>query len=128
MEAYSLDLRERIVAACDEGTMTRGEVAEAFGVGRWFVQKLLRQLHGTGSLAPLPRGRGPEPLLGEAELKALRGLSKGHRDATLDELRLALEDKGWPAVSRPTLCRALKGLGLPLKKSRSGPRNSRRRA
>ena len=128
MEAYSLDLRERIVAACDEGAVTRGEVADAFGVGRWFVQKLLRQLRATGSLAPLPRGRGPEPLLGGAGLEALRGLSAGRRDATLDELRLALAAGGGPAVSRPTLCRALQGLGLPLKKSRSGPRNSSRRA
>ena len=63
MEAYALDLRERVVAACDEGAMTRGEVAEEFGVGRWFVQKLLRQLRLTGSLAPLSRGRGPDPLL-----------------------------------------------------------------
>jgi transposase len=43
MEAYSLDLRERICAACDEGLETRQEVADRFGVGRWFVQKLLRQ-------------------------------------------------------------------------------------
>ena len=43
MEAYSLDLRERICAACDDGIETRQEVADRFGVGRWFVQKLLRQ-------------------------------------------------------------------------------------
>jgi transposase len=124
MEAYSLDLRERIAAACDEGATTRGEVAEAFGVGRWFVQKLLRQRRATGSLAPLPRGCGPEPLLGRPELKLLRRLSGERRDATLDELRLALAAEGVPAVSRPTLCRALQVLGLPLKKSRSVPRSS----
>ncbi len=35
MEAYSLDLRERICAACDEGIETHQEVAErlmAYGV------------------------------------------------------------------------------------------------
>lgn len=117
MEAYSLDLRERIVAACDEGSMTNAEVAEAYGVGRWFVQKLLRQRRETGSLAPLARGSGPDPLLGEKELKAVRKLSGQHRDATLDELRGALTKGGGPAVSRPTLCRALRKLGLPLKKS-----------
>jgi transposase len=124
MEAYSLDLRERIVAACEECAATRGEVAEAFGVGRWFVQKLLRQLRATGSLAPLPHGCGPEPLLGRAGLRLLRRLSLRRRDATLDELRLALAAGGGPAASRPTLCRALQVLGLPLKKSRSVPRNS----
>ena len=124
MEAYSLDLRERIVAVCDEGAMTHGEVADEFGVGRWFVQKLLRQLRETGSLAPLPRGRGPDPVPGEAELRALRGLSKWRRDATLDELRRTLEEGGGPPVSRPAVCRALQGLRLPLKKSRCGPASS----
>ena len=40
MEAYSLDLRERICVACDEGTETHQGVADRFGVSRWFVQKL----------------------------------------------------------------------------------------
>lgn len=124
MEAYSLDLRERIAAACDEGGMTRGEVAEQFAVGRWFVQKLLRQLRETGSLAPLPRGRGPGPLLGGPELETLRRLSKARQDATLEELRAGLAEGGGPAVSRPTLCRALQALRLPLKKSRCGRRSS----
>jgi len=118
MEAYSLDLRERIVAACDEGAMTHGEVAEAFGVGRWLVQKLLRQRRETGSLAPLPRGRGPDPLLGEEQLKAVRKLSEHQRDATLDELREALGKGGGPRVGRTTMFQALRKLGLPLKKRR----------
>jgi len=42
MEALSLDLRERILGACDRGDLTREEVAEEFGVSRRFVQKVLR--------------------------------------------------------------------------------------
>src|SRR5215217_6549986 len=118
MEAYSLDLRERIVAACDEGSMTHGEVAEAFGVGRWLVQKLLRQRRQTGSLAPLPRGRGPDPLLGEKDLETVRKLCGRRPDATLDELRGALEGGGGPRVGRTTMFQALRRLELPLKKRR----------
>lgn len=36
MEAYSLDLRERVVRACDQRRSTRREIAEWFGVSeRW---------------------------------------------------------------------------------------------
>ena len=36
MEALSLDLRERVLAACDEGDLTRQEVADDFVVSRSF--------------------------------------------------------------------------------------------
>ena len=39
MEAYSLDLRQRICAACDERIETRQEIADRFGVGRWLQAK-----------------------------------------------------------------------------------------
>ena len=41
MEAYSLDLRERICAACDEGIETRQEVAERFWSAPQKVVQLL---------------------------------------------------------------------------------------
>ena len=37
MEALSLDLRERVLSACDEGDLTRQEVADDFVVSRSFV-------------------------------------------------------------------------------------------
>jgi len=43
MEALSLDLRERVLAACDGGDLTRQEVADDFFVSRSFLQKLLRR-------------------------------------------------------------------------------------
>ena len=68
MEAISLDLRQRICVACDEGVETRQEVAERFDVSRSFVQKLLRRRRDEGgSIAAKPRGRGPAPLVGEQE-------------------------------------------------------------
>ena len=118
MEAYSLDLRQRICAACDEGIETRLEVAEQFGVGRWFVQKLLRQRRREGTIAPKQRGRGPAPAIGSADRRRVRKLLEIRSDATLAELCRSLHGCGGALVSVPTMCRALKSLRLPLKKRR----------
>jgi transposase len=114
MEAYSLDLRERICAACDEGIETRQEVAERYGVSRSFVQKLLRRRL-SGSIEPRPRGRGPTPLIGDQDRRRLSELVKQKPDATLAELRVRLAEVGGVGVSAPTLCRALRALRLVLK-------------
>ena len=146
MEAYSLDLRQRICAACDEGLDTRQEVAERFGVGRWFVQKLLRQRRGDGTIAAKARGRGPAPAIGAAGLQLLRKLVKSDPDATLAELCSSLRQAGGPAVGVWTMCRARFGpakfwtptaftrttcrtwRGLLLALTRAGPAATRTRA
>lgn len=43
MKAYSLDLRERVVAAYEKGKNTIAEVAGQFSVGETFLKKMLRQ-------------------------------------------------------------------------------------
>ena len=43
MAAYSMDLRERVVAACDEGGDTRAEIAERFSVSGSWVRRLLQR-------------------------------------------------------------------------------------
>ncbi|PYS87855.1 MAG: hypothetical protein DMF64_22070, partial [Acidobacteria bacterium] len=43
MKAYSLDLRQRVVAAYEKGKGSIAEVAEQFNVGQTFVKKMLRQ-------------------------------------------------------------------------------------
>ena len=121
MEALSLDLRERVLAACDEGDLTRQEVADEYVVSRSFVQKLLRRRADGRPLAPQPRSGGAAPVLGERDLERLRELVRAKPDRTLAELRSALRESGGPAVSVPTVCRALKKLGLPLKKRRCTP-------
>jgi transposase len=119
MEAYSLDLRERVVAACEEAESTRSEIAEEFGVSVSFVTKLLRKLRQTGSAAARPHRGGPPPALDGGALSQLADLVVRQPDATLAELRRRLtRRKGGVRVSRPTLCRALAKLGLRRKKSR----------
>lgn len=127
MEAYSLDLRERICVVCDEHLETRDEAAERFGVSRSFVQKLLRRRRDRGSIAAKPSGRGPSPAIGEDDRLLLLRLVKADSDATLSELCRSLHEAGGVQVSVPTMCRALKAMRLPLKKRRFTRRSGTRR-
>ena len=43
MLAYSLDLRQKVVAAVERGDSTIEEVASSFGVGLTFVEKALAE-------------------------------------------------------------------------------------
>jgi transposase len=122
MEAYSLDLRERILRICDESGLTRQETAEDFGVSRSFLQKLLRRMNEGGSIAPKPHRGGRTPTWHGAEAQ-VRELVRLKPDSTLTELCQALVAGGGPAVRLWTMCRVLQTLGLALKKSRCTPVN-----
>lgn len=125
MEAYDLDLRRRILMSCDEGIMTRQEIADTFGVSRSFVQKLLRRDRLKQSIVPLPHGGGGRAVMEAAGREALRRLVEQQPDATLEQLRQRLHERSYPLLSRSTLCRVLERMDLPLKKRRSVPANSK---
>ena len=102
MKAYSLDLRERVAAACAKPGAKIHAVAARFVVSLSFANKLLRRQRTSGSLAALPAGNGPAPLgsaLGQAHLRACL---VAQPDATLDELRTLLAAVGGPTLSRTT--------------------------
>jgi transposase len=121
MRPYSLDLRQRVLAVVDEGKLPRGRIAHLFSVSASWIRRLVQRRRQTGSIAPLPHRGGPQPKLGEEHLQRLRELVREKSDATLEELRGRL---GAP-VSLMTVCRALQGLRLPLKKRPSGPPSRR---
>ena len=58
MKAYSMDLRERVVAACDVRDGTREQIAARFSVSVSWIRDLLRRRRQTGSIAAKPRGGG----------------------------------------------------------------------
>jgi transposase len=118
-EPYSLDLRERVVAACEEGGETRSEVAERFGVSTGFVYAMLRLSRaegGKGSLEPKPHTGGFASRVDEAAEGKIRDLVAATPDATLAELCAALAARGGPAVKKSRMGQALAALGLPRKK------------
>jgi transposase len=112
MEAYSIDLRERVLAACDAGHGTK-EVAELFDVSPAWVRRLKQRRRERGSILPLPRTYGPKPLLDEACQQLLAQQVRQLPDATLEELRAGLPVK----VCIGTLWNTLHKLRLPFKKS-----------
>jgi len=122
MKAYSLDLRQKVLAAALRGDRTIREVADSFGVGTTFVDKVLA-LHRAGEdLAPRPHGGGyPARLLPRHE-RLLRAEVRRQKDATLDELRAYLEAEVGLSVSTSTVSRALIRLDLGRKKKSGGER------
>ena len=61
MRPYSMDLRERVVAAVDEGEGSQREIARLFRVSVSFVSRLLQRRRQKDTLAPKPHGGGPTP-------------------------------------------------------------------
>ncbi len=122
MKAYSLDLRQKVLAAPLRGDRSLREVAELFGVGKTFVDKLLG-IHRAGQdIAPRPHGGGyPARLLPRHE-KLLRARVRQRQDATLEELRAHLEEQAELSVSVSTVSRSLIRLGLGRKKKSDGER------
>jgi len=51
MKAYSVDLRERVVRAVDQG-YSRTEIIKLFGVSRATIKRYLKQRCETGNLHP----------------------------------------------------------------------------
>jgi transposase len=114
MEAYSTDLRARVLAACDAGEKTKA-VAERFAVSRSWVRRVKQVRRESGRTVPLARPHGPAATWpGYAE--AIREAVRQAPDATLDEYRTRFA----LPLSRATLARALAALGLSRKKSRCG--------
>lgn len=116
MQAYSLDLRQRVVRAYEDGGDSVAEVAEQFGVSTGFVKKMLRQWRATGDLTPKPHGGGKPACLSMKLRHKLRGKVRAQSDITLVELQDFLEASEQTSVHIATISRALKGLNLPRKK------------
>jgi transposase len=114
MRAYSKDLRLRVLAACDRG-MSRKEVAETFGVSVATIKRYLKLRREIGGVEPKPIP-GPRAPKRAALEKRLPVQVKLNPDLTLSEHCEFFEEEHGVEVSAATVSRALKDLGLPLKK------------
>ena len=118
---YSLDLRERVVAAVDAGQGTQTQIAARFAVSLGWVEKLLRQRRRVGHVAPVGHRGGAVRRVDEHALEAIRAAVTAQPDIALEELRLRLRRQARIKVSVSTLWRWVEALGLPRKKRRSLP-------
>ena len=116
MKAYSIDSRQRVIAAHDAGEVTHQQVADRFAVSSSWVRKILRQRRQVGSIAPKPRGGGRARVIDDEAGGRLRQAVVANDDATLAELARAAGVRASPSMVH----RALKALGITRKKSRGG--------
>jgi transposase len=110
MQAYSMDLRVRVMADVDGGLGTKATAAK-YRVSADWVRKLKRFRRLTGSFAPRVQRVSHATKLDD-KLADLQQLVEQRPDATLRELRDAL---GVP-VSLGTIWRALRRLEMTFKK------------
>ena len=108
---YSVDLRQRVMAAYDEGEKPK-DLARRYRVSRRMVERLVQRRRESGTIEPLHGKPGPKPVLAE-HLAGLQELVKKQPDATLAELRQELP----VSAGITTVWRALRDLGLTFKKS-----------
>ncbi len=116
MKAYSLDLRERIVQAVEEGTSQAG-VARLFHVGERSVKRYLHQWRTTGTLTTSPRP-GKCPSIGPDHYPAILAQLAATPDATLEEHCERWRAATGMVVSPSTWCRLERRIGWTHKKSR----------
>jgi len=119
MKAYSVDLRERVLAACDAKEGTKRGIAKRFKVSEDWIYKLLRQRRELGTLEPQYHRRGRKPVFQGKSLERLKALVDAQPDRTLEELR----DLSGKPCSIMAVVRALDRLGSRYKKRRSKREN-----
>lgn len=118
MKAYSMDLRERVMADVDAG-MKVVAVAKKFSVSSGWIRKLKRLRRETGSIGPRQQRVSHATKL-DADLPRLEALVQSKPDATIKELHEQLA----APVSRATIGRALQRLRYTFKKRLSMPRSN----
>ncbi len=116
MNAYSLDLRKKIVEAKERGTPT-AEVARTFGVGLSTVKRYAAAAREGKPLAPKKRP-GSKPKLDEAARKLLEADLEERPAATLPQRREFLARVAGVRVSDSTVSRMLGRMGWSRKKDR----------
>src|SRR3954451_4833454 len=109
VRAYSMDLRERVVAAVDAG-LPQSQAAERFGVSLRSVERYLARRRVTGSLAATEQRHGPEPTVRRQLQAWLPARLDAVADATLAEHVAAFVAEGGQPVSLSAMSRAITGL------------------
>jgi transposase len=116
MKAYSIDLRKRVLSACDHKKQTIGEIARQFQVSRRWIEKLRKKRAETGKIAPAQRTQGRKPAFVGKRLKELDELVENRCDITLAEIKEYFT--GRVSCSLQAIANNLKRLGWGYKKNR----------
>lgn len=120
-QAYSQDLRERVLAAVDGGMAVR-TAAPLFRVSIAFIYKALIRRRVSGETTARPQRCHLAPKL-SAYHDAIRAEVSAAPDATIGELRAWLFETHGVSISHAGMWTTLDRLGLTLKKSRATRRS-----
>jgi transposase len=123
MKPYSLDLRERVIAALQSGKLTQPQIAEKYEISLRTVETWARQWRETGTIKAKPHPSGPPRTLQTFD-ELIRQAIAAQPDLTLAELCLRITSKTQVRASASMMCRELQHLNLPRKKI--APRQSAR--
>ncbi len=116
MNAYSEDLRKKILQALQRGT-TKSGAARTFGVSRSSVKRYAKLADEGRPLAPKKRP-GSEPKMDERARSLLEADLEERPAATLSERCEYLRGAAGVSVSESTVSRMLRRLGFSRKKDR----------
>ena len=117
MDAYSEDLRKKIVQALRKRRMNKSEAARAFGVSPSSVKRYAKAAAEGRSLSP-GKAPGKKPKLDEKANKLLEADVQERPFAKLADRRQYLEKVAGVWVSESTLSRTLRKMGFGRKKGR----------
>src|SRR5919206_4860452 len=102
MNPYSLDLRQRIVAAVKAG-MSRSEVVRTFQVSAATIRRYLKQQREIGDLTPRAHTGGRQAQIGPDQYPALQQLIAAAPDATLAETCQQWQQRTGMLLSQATM-------------------------
>jgi transposase len=119
--AYSVDLRERVVAAFDRTGMSDQEAAVLFKVGEATVRRWKRLRRETGRLEPKKFGGGNPPRVAPERYAVVRAIIEEKPDLTDQEVAWEFHRRTGRSVSRSSMNRTLLKLALTRKKRPSSP-------
>lgn len=124
MKGYSVDLRQRVLAAVARG-MPRQQVVQTFGVSSGTIKRLLTKQQHAADLAPQsPPGR--LATISPDQYPALHVQLLAHPDATFAHHAGLWNAAHGTTLSQWTLGRAIRRMGWTRKKSRYGPASATR--
>ena len=118
--AYSNDLRIKLLEAHERGEGSLSQLAKRFSVSVGWAEKISGQFLHTGSMErPTGRRRGPACKITPEIQEELKKWIRQQSDLTLAELQRRVYEKRQVEISITRLWGVLKSLGLRLKKSHS---------
>jgi transposase len=115
MDAYSEDLRKKIVEAVQEHRMNQSEAACAFGVSRSSVKRYVKAVREGRSLSA-GKAPGKRPSLDEKARKLLEADVEERPFAKLKHRQEYLRKAAGVSMSESTLSRVIRSMGFGRKK------------